>query len=62
MEEEIISPIPKELLKAELTDEKRLRMTWFRGMEERRGIKIHWINVEKTIEERIKIVKNLLSL
>lgn len=38
------------------------QMTWFRGMEERRGIKIHWINVEKTIEERIKIVKNLLSL
>ena len=38
------------------------QMTWFRGMEERRGIKIHWINVEKTLEERTELVKNLLTL
>lgn len=38
------------------------QMTWFRGMEERRGIKIHWINIEKTLEERTKFVKNLLTL
>ena len=38
------------------------QMTWFRGMEERRGIKIHWINIEKTFEERVELVKNLLTL
>ncbi|MCQ2095759.1 MAG: tRNA (adenosine(37)-N6)-dimethylallyltransferase MiaA [Bacteroidaceae bacterium] len=38
------------------------QMTWFRGMEERRGIKINWINIEKTIPERIEMVKNLLTL
>lgn len=38
------------------------QMTWFRGMEERRGIKIHWINIEKTLEERTEFVKNLLTL
>ncbi len=38
------------------------QMTWFRGMEERRGIKINWINIEKTIPERIELVKNLVTL
>ncbi|MBR1521001.1 MAG: tRNA dimethylallyltransferase [Bacteroidaceae bacterium] len=35
------------------------QMTWFRGMEERRGIKIHWLSVETPIEERIKQVEAL---
>lgn len=35
------------------------QMTWFRGMEERRGIKIHWLDVETPIDERIQIVKEL---
>lgn len=35
------------------------QMTWFRGMEERRGIKIHWLSVDTPIEERIKQVKEL---
>lgn len=35
------------------------QMTWFRGMEERRGIKIHWLSVDTPIEERIKLVKEL---
>ena len=35
------------------------QMTWFRGMEERRGIKIHWLSVEMPMEERIEKVKEL---
>lgn len=35
------------------------QMTWFRGMEERRGIKIHWIDVSVPFEERIQQVKEL---
>ncbi len=35
------------------------QMTWFRGMEERRGIQIHWLNVEMPIEERVQKVKEL---
>ena len=35
------------------------QMTWFRGMEERRGMKIHWLSVELPMEERIKKVKEL---
>ena len=35
------------------------QMTGFRGMEERRGIKIHWLSVETPIEERIKQVEAL---
>lgn len=35
------------------------QMTWFRGMEERRGIKIHWIDVSMPFEERIQKVKDL---
>ena len=35
------------------------QMTWFRGMEERRGIKIHWLSVEQPVEERIEQVKEL---
>jgi hypothetical protein len=34
-------------------------MTWFRGMEERRGIQIHWLSVEMPMEERIEQVKEL---
>lgn len=36
------------------------QMTWFRGME-RRGIKIHWVNTNMPVEERIEIVKSLMS-
>ena len=35
------------------------QMTWFRGMEERRGIKIHWLSIELPMEERIEKVKEL---
>ncbi|MBQ6964946.1 MAG: tRNA (adenosine(37)-N6)-dimethylallyltransferase MiaA [Bacteroidaceae bacterium] len=35
------------------------QMTWFRGMEERRGIPIHWLDVETPIGERIETVKEL---
>jgi tRNA dimethylallyltransferase len=35
------------------------QMTWFRGMEERRGIPIHWISCELPIEERIETVEKL---
>ena len=35
------------------------QMTWFRGMEERRGIQIHWLSVELPMEERIEQVKEL---
>ena len=35
------------------------QMTWFRGMEERRGIDIHWLSVDMPIEERIEQVKKL---
>ena len=33
------------------------QMTWFRGMEERRGIKIHWLSTDLSVEERIEKVK-----
>lgn len=35
------------------------QMTWFRGMEERRGIKIHWLSVDMPMEERVEKVKDL---
>ena len=35
------------------------QMTWFRGMEERRGININWINTELPLEERLNTVKAL---
>ncbi len=35
------------------------QMTWFRGMEERRGIQIHWLSVEMPVEERIQKVLDL---
>ena len=35
------------------------QMPWFRGMEERRGIKIHWLSIELPMEERIEKVKEL---
>lgn len=35
------------------------QMTWFRGMEERRGIGIHWLDVQMPVEERIQMVKEL---
>jgi tRNA dimethylallyltransferase len=36
------------------------QMTWFRGME-RRGIKIHWIDGELPMEEKVKIVLDKLE-
>ena len=35
------------------------QMTWFRGMEERRGIRIHWLSVEMPMGERVEKVKEL---
>jgi tRNA dimethylallyltransferase len=37
------------------------QMTWFRGME-RRGIKIHWINGELPMEEKVESVLNTLMV
>ena len=34
------------------------QMTWFRGME-RRGTKIHWIDSQLNIEEKLKLIKQL---
>jgi tRNA dimethylallyltransferase len=36
------------------------QMTWFRGME-RRGIKIHWIDGELPMEEKVEKVMELLK-
>lgn len=36
------------------------QMTWFRGME-RRGIKIHWIDGQMPIEEKVQTVMELLN-
>ena len=35
------------------------QMTWFRGMEERRHIPIHWIDCNLPLHERIETVKSL---
>lgn len=35
------------------------QMTWFRGMEERRGIQIHWLSVEMPMGKRVEQVKEL---
>ena len=35
------------------------QMTWFRGMEERRHIPIHWIDCAMPLQERIEMVMNL---
>jgi tRNA dimethylallyltransferase len=35
------------------------QMTWFRGME-RRGVEIHWISTDKSLEERLEMVKKLM--
>ncbi|MCR4613115.1 MAG: tRNA (adenosine(37)-N6)-dimethylallyltransferase MiaA [Bacteroidaceae bacterium] len=37
------------------------QMTYFRGMEERRGVKIHWIDATLSTEEKIEICTGLLS-
>ena len=37
------------------------QMTWFRGMEEHRGEKIHWLSIETPEEERIAEVKKMLK-
>jgi tRNA dimethylallyltransferase len=36
------------------------QMTWFRGME-RRGIKIHWLDGDMPIEEKVKTILELLE-
>lgn len=37
------------------------QMTWFRGMEERRGIPIHWIDATLPMEEKIQEILKTLS-
>ena len=37
------------------------QMTWFRGMEERRGIPIHWIDATLAHEDKVQIVLDLLN-
>jgi tRNA dimethylallyltransferase len=36
------------------------QMTWFRGME-RKGIKIHWLDGELPLEEKVEKVLGLLN-
>lgn len=36
------------------------QMTWFRGMEERRGLPIHWIDATLPLQEKVEIALNLL--
>ena len=36
------------------------QMTWFRGME-RRGINIHWIDYNLSLEEKIAVIENKLN-
>ncbi len=35
------------------------QMTWFRGMEERRGIPIHWIEATRTMDDKINEIIRL---
>jgi tRNA dimethylallyltransferase len=35
------------------------QMTWFRGME-RKGVKIHWINGELPVDEKVEIIMDLM--
>lgn len=37
------------------------QMTWFRGMEERRGLPIHWIDATLPHEEKVAIALRLLA-
>ncbi len=37
------------------------QMTWFRGMEERRGIPIHWLNAEREPEENVEEIVRLYT-
>jgi tRNA dimethylallyltransferase len=37
------------------------QMTWFRGME-RRGVKIHWLNGETPLEDKVKSILSLLGV
>lgn len=37
------------------------QMTWFRGMEERRGIPIHWVDATLPMDEKIGFVLSLLK-
>ena len=37
------------------------QMTWFRGMEERRGIPIHWIDATLPMEEKVNEIIRTLS-
>jgi tRNA dimethylallyltransferase len=36
------------------------QMTWFRGMEERRGTPIHWIDATLPHEEKVRMVMEML--
>jgi len=37
------------------------QMTWFRGMEERRGFKIHWVDCEMPTEAKIEFVRGKIN-
>ena len=37
------------------------QMTWFRGMEERRGIPIHWIDATLPMEEKVQEIIKLMT-
>lgn len=36
------------------------QMTWFRGMEERRGVPIHWIDATLNLEQKIQLILDQL--
>lgn len=36
------------------------QMTWFRGMEERRGVPIHWIDATLPLEQKTQLILNQL--
>ncbi len=36
------------------------QMTWFRGMEERRGIPIHWVDATKKMDEKVSQIIHLM--
>lgn len=48
-----------ELLEIAIHQFAKRQMTWFRGMEQRRGFKISWLDVESSVEERVDCVKRL---
>jgi len=45
-------------LETEINRFAKRQMTWFRGME-RKGVKIHWIDYNLSLEEKLKVIESL---